>query len=134
MSKTRLFRCYNCEDPERNMPGRDFSNETGVCPHCSLSKDDKDYGNLITTLRVIHYEAPHKVVKFRGCGKLACSLPRQPLHMVTGDVDVVNCPNCRKSAAWIEAKAKKDSSPDDVEIPDFQITVDLKNQQLIGGG
>lgn len=132
MAKANLYRCYNCEDPERSMPGFNFSNDTGVCPKCTLSIHDPIYGKIVTKLRILHFDPPHPVVKFRGTGQFPCKTPRQSGQMFTGVADEVNCPGCRASAAWKKAKELADSSPDDiVENADFKITVDLVNQQLV---
>ncbi|WP_020474925.1 hypothetical protein [Zavarzinella formosa] len=126
----KLYRCYNCSD-DKGMPGRDFAADKPVCPKCGLDgSPGSRFASKIVALRTIHLDPPHPTVKSAGTGQPACGVPRLGSMAMTGDPNVVNCPKCRETPEWKTLKARRDASPDDIELPDFPVVVDIEKQQF----
>jgi hypothetical protein len=71
----KLYKCYNCDDPKRQVPGRDFTADKPVCPECGLDGSDPIVAHRIVERRVIHFEPPHPSPSDCGSGKIACGCP-----------------------------------------------------------
>ena len=113
-----LFRCYNCKN-EAGIPGRDFIGEGSACPECKLDTNkDKRFAGRIIRLEITHFDPPHPFVKGCGTNLPACGKPRASVNSMSGEPSAVNCPNCRKTQAFLDKESAIIIHPeDDFEIP-----------------
>lgn len=127
----KLWKCYNCDDPKRSVPGRDFTADKPVCPTCGLDGADPQVAHKIVQRRLIHFEPPHAVAADCGSGKLACGA--KPVNVqITRAVVAANCSACLASEAGKAAVAAAESTADDVPNPaDFLVSVDPQNHQIV---
>lgn len=133
------YRCQN-QDCSEDPAGRlifDFWAEDPVCPKCQADQRHPKRGVLIVELEVIHFDPPSKY-RGLGLGHLACNSAYQPGQllggkhvMATGDPGSVNCPNCRESDFWKEAK--KASSGMVPPAADLLLNIDAGKQTVTKG-
>lgn len=123
-SHVRMYRCYNCPDPDARGRWVEFSADPAgpvACPSCGLTVGKRG-GDLITLLAVVHYHPPAKLdptsVRARAASRAAA---RQPTHafgvghaacdarvtadgqvMMCATVEGVTCPRCRDTDAYRE--------------------------------
>jgi predicted RNA-binding Zn-ribbon protein involved in translation (DUF1610 family) len=114
----KIWKCYQCRDAS-GRPGVDFIADKPVCPTCRTDGSLPRFAGVVAQCRVIHFEAQHPSLPSAfgiGCGELACGVARRGL-MVTGVPDAANCPKCRDTEAWRQAKARREATGDEVELP-----------------
>lgn len=98
-----MFRCHNeeCSDHPGGLPQFDFWANEPKCPKCGMTGEKEQVRQIVT----IHYDPPHPKLKDHGTNYLACN-PKRPVtslgdkHAATGNVEVVNCPNCKETDAY----------------------------------
>lgn len=102
-----LWRCHNCLNPKKGIPGLDFSTDltTGiVCPECGLKADTPEGRGMIIKLEIIHFDPPHEVLKHKGKNHIACN-PKKRVGessrlWATADHGSVTCEPCRATEAF----------------------------------
>ena len=109
----RLWRCLNCPGEETRyleFVAEIGEHQKGICPKCSAGESIRT-AKKIRPLKVVHFEPMTKV---RGVGshKLACTgEPPKPGQIRTGAIEAVNCPKCKESQFFKEAKAASLADP-----------------------
>jgi hypothetical protein len=97
--KLKPYRCQN-EACSEDAAGRlifDFWTERPICPKCGT--DGKQMPDIVIPLAVVHFDPPSHV-KNRGQRIAACDSQGYGGRAVSGNPNVVNCPECRATAAW----------------------------------
>lgn len=129
----KFFKCYNCLDPKRQVPGFDFTADKPVCPNCGLDAADPIVAHKIVQRRLIHFEPPHPIASDCGTGKIACGF-KGGAPQVSRSILATNCPNCLASDAGKKAQAAAEATDDDVPNPaDFVLGVDGDKLAKAGG-
>lgn len=118
----KLYKCYNCDDPKRQVPGRDFTADKPVCPECGLDGSDPIVAHRIVERRVIHFEPPHPVARDCGMGKIACGCPGAG-KQVTRSIGAANCPACLASTHGQKALAALEGREEVPNPADFAVSV-----------
>lgn len=114
-----LYRCYNCVN-DSGRPGFDFLAEVCKCPKCGVDPvmENKRFEGRIVRLEITHFDPPHPFVKGCGTNLPACGKPRASVNSMSGEPSAVNCPNCRKTQAFLDKESAIIIHPeDDFEIP-----------------
>lgn len=124
-----LYRCYNCLDPKRGMPGQDFWADKPVCPECGVDQSAPEGKNLVITLEIIHFDPPHERLKNRGKGYIACNPKRrvgesQRLY-ATGDHESVTCEKC------IASEAYQGTQPEGERVLTQDVTVSVSKEGVV---
>jgi hypothetical protein len=120
----RMFRCYNCPN-EKDVPGRDFIAEAGAakCQVCGLDGADKQHGKMIVSLKTVHFDPPHSVIRGGTAQKIACGRTWGAATQVTAHAASVTCPACKATPAWKEASETQEGSGDEFDVPgDYKIS------------
>jgi len=94
------FKCLNCLD-EQGMPGKVVPGDIPLCA-CGVDGRLPEYKNYIFARVSTHFDAPHDVLRGRGCGKRACDDKSTTGENVSssGHTAAVTCEQCMKTDSY----------------------------------
>lgn len=116
MATNKLFRCMNPRCQEKDLAMGRFWSVEPVCPQCGIEAKDQKFGHLIVRLSVVHLDPPTDIPgigwNVRACDETkiiqvsegASGIPN-PYHIGSGNVNAVNCPECKNTSAYKAALA-----------------------------
>lgn len=117
----RFWKCWRCQDENAPRPGYDFTADDPVCPKCKTNGETTEGKDIVIARMVLHFEPPSDLPGV-GSRIVACSglpTPTTPVRC-TGEPHQVNCPACRATEAWKQAKEKWDRDPA-YEVPEVPL-------------
>ncbi len=117
MATKKLYQCLkpSCQAKDKGV----FYSDVWKCPQCGLKHTDPKFGHRLTRKTLVHYDPPteHPGIgeNHRACApgkpiqaeQLGGGVPN-PYHAGTANPGAVNCPECKKTAVYLQAVGMTD--------------------------